>query len=246
METSRKTRARRRRTVQRMDNLAVAYLRVSTQDQAKYGVSLDAQRSSIQAFAAARGLTIASWHVEEGVSGSVAPEERPALGAALAELATGPAKTLLFMRVDRVGRDSYDLLGLVRRAKGEGWTLAACDGTVDITTPQGEAMFTTQAAFAQLEREMIRQRTREGMAEKRAQGVHVGRPTELSEDAVRRIVAERQAGSGWSAIARALNAEGITTARGKSWLPNGVRQVFHGTAAARILAELGGTLEDAA
>jgi DNA invertase Pin-like site-specific DNA recombinase len=237
MEISRNTRTRRRRTVERMTNLAVAYCRVSTDEQAKNGVSIDAQRSAIQAFAEARGLTIASWHVDEGVSGSVVPENRPALGAALAELATGPAGVLLFVRVDRVGRVAYDLLGLAKQAEREGWTLAACDGTVDLTTPQGRAMFTTQAAFGELEREMIRARTREGLAERRAQGVRLGRPSTLPESVVRRIVTEREAGAGWSAIARGLMADEVPTARGGAkWYPSAVQKVYEGQDAARLRA----------
>lgn len=235
MEISRNTRSRRRRNVERMTNLAVAYCRVSTDEQAKNGVSIDAQRSAIEAFAAARGLTIASWHVDEGVSGSVDPDNRPALGAALGELATGPAGVLLFVRVDRVGRVAYDLLGLAKRAEREGWTLAACDGTVDLTTPQGRAMFTTQAAFGELEREMIRARTREGLAERRAQGVRLGRPSTLPEDVVRRIVEERDGGRGWSAIARGLMDDDVPTARGgATWHPSAVQKVYNGQDAARV------------
>lgn len=235
MEISRNTRTRRRRTVTRMTNLAVAYCRVSTDEQAKNGVSLDAQRSAIEAFAAARGLTIASWHIEEGVSGSVNPENRPALGTALAELATGPAGVLLFVRVDRVGRVAYDLLGLAQRAEREGWTMAATDGTVDLTTPTGRTMFQMQGAFAELEREMIRQRTREGLAERRAQGVRLGRPSVLPDSVVARIVEEREAGGGWSAIARGLMADEVPTARGGAkWYPSAVQKVFEGQDAARL------------
>lgn len=237
MEITQKPSRRRRRTVERMTNLAVAYCRVSTDDQARNGVSLDAQRAAIEAFAAARGFTIASWHIEEGVSGSVAPENRPALGAALAELATGPAGVLLFLRVDRVGRVAYDLLGLAKRAEREGWTLASCDGSVDLTTPTGRTMFQMQSAFAELEREMIRQRTREGLAERRAQGVRLGRPSVLPESVVRRIVEERESGAGWSAIARGLMADGVPTARGGAkWYPSAVQKVFEGQDAAKLRA----------
>lgn len=238
METSRKPARRRRRTVKRVDNYAIAYLRVSTEDQAKNGAGLDAQRTAILTTAAARGLDIIAWHEDAGVSGKVDPMKRDGLRTALNDLATGPASVLLFGKADRVSRSVHHLSGLLEQAQHEGWTMAAADGSVDITTAQGVAMAQVSGVFAELERKMIGARTKEGMAEKRAQGVHLGRPTELGDDVVRRIVEERQAGGGWSAIARGLNEDGILTARGKSWFPNGVRQVYTGTAAARILAEL--------
>lgn len=247
METSRKTRARRTRNVTRVDNYAIGYIRVSTDKQVESGAGMAAQRTLIEAFAALHGLQIIDWFVEdEGVSGSIRPMARPAMSRALEALRTGPASVFLFKDQTRVGRNASDLLALRDRADGEGWRLASSDGKLDNSTPAGRLQFTILAGVAEYELEMIRSRTREALAEKKAAGVRLGAPAMLPLDVVRRIVAERQAGGGWSAIARALNAEGITTARGKSWFPNTVRQTYNGQAAARILAELGGTLEDAA
>ncbi|HET9326420.1 MAG TPA: recombinase family protein [Candidatus Eisenbacteria bacterium] len=228
-----------------MSNYAVAYLRVSTAEQAETGASLDAQRTAITAAAKARGLEIVAWHEDAGVSGKTAPEKRDGLSAALAALAAGPASVLLVAKLDRLVRSVHYLSGMVEQAQTQGWTMAAADGGIDLTTPQGVAMAQVSGVFAELERKLIGIRTSEGMAERRAQGVHVGRPTELSDDVVRRIVTGRRAGAGWSEIARTLNAEGVTTARGKTWLPNGVRQVFYGTAAARVRAQDARTLEAA-
>lgn len=236
---------RRRRTVERVSNYAVAYLRVSTAEQAETGASLDAQRTAITAAANARGLDVIAWHEDAGLSGKTDPDKRPGLSAALDSLTAGPGAVLLVAKLDRLVRSVHYLSLLVERAQSQGWTMAAADGGIDLTTPQGVAMAQVSGVFAELERKLIGIRTSEGMAERRAQGVHVGRPTELSDDVVRRIVAARRAGAGWSEIARTLNAEGVTTARGKTWLPNGVRQVFLGTAAARVRAEDGKALEAA-
>jgi DNA invertase Pin-like site-specific DNA recombinase len=235
METSRKPATRRRRTVKRVDNYAIAYLRVSTAEQVKSGAGLDAQRAAITATAAARGLEIIAWHADEGVSGATAPMNRPALSKALDELATGPGSVLLFGKADRVGRRASDLLALRDRAEHEGWTLASADGAVDLTTPHGKLMFTMLAGVAEMERDLIRSRTREGLAAKREQGVRLGRPSTLPASVVARIVEERDAGAGWSAIARGLMADGVPTARGgATWHPSAVQKVFNGQDAARV------------
>ncbi|WP_127354357.1 recombinase family protein [Actinacidiphila soli] len=186
-----KTGTARRARNARTPNLAVGYLRVSTEEEVKSGAGLDAQRTEIDTFAAARGLTIGEWYVDEGVSGGTAPMKRPALGAALEALRTGPASMLLFRRSDRVWRRASDLLALRDRAEEEGWQMAAADGSVDNSTPHGRLMFTQLAGFTEVERDLIRSRTREGLAAKRAAGVRLGRPSSLPPEVVARIVAER-------------------------------------------------------
>lgn len=87
-------------------------------------------------------------------------------------------------------------------------------------------MATTMAAVGELERGLIGQRTREGMAQKKLEGVVMGRPKTLPADVAERIVAERAAGASWPAIARGLNADGIPTAQGgTAWWPATCRKI---------------------
>jgi DNA invertase Pin-like site-specific DNA recombinase len=239
METSRKTTRRRRRTVERVSTYAIGYLRVSTDEQAKSGAGLDAQRTAIELAAKSRGLEIIAWHVDEGVSGTVKPASRPELAAALAALATGPASALIFGKMDRVSRNAKVLLDLRDLADEQGWVLSSADGSIDNTTPHGRMFFVQLAAMAEMERDLISARTREALSEKRAQGVRLGRPSALPESVVRRIVTERVAGAGWSAIARGLMADGVPTARGgATWHASAAQKVFLGQDAARIVVEL--------
>lgn len=236
--TTSQTTPKSRRRTKRDPNSAIGYLRVSTEEQVRSGAGLDAQRAAIEAFAAQRGLEVIAWHVDEGVSGAKAPMSRPALAAALEDLATGPGSVLLFGKADRVGRRAADLLALRERAEREGWTLASADAQVDLTTPAGRMMFTMLAGVAEMERELIQARTREGLAAKRAQGVRLGRPATLPADVVTRIVEEREAGRGWSAIAADLTAEGVPTARGGAkWYPATVQKVWNGQDAAKHRTE---------
>src|ERR1019366_6905619 len=107
-----------------------------------------------------------------------------------------------------------------------GWALVALDCAVDTTTPAGEAMANVLATFAQFERRLISQRTRDALAIKRAQGVQLGRRREGPQAIARRIATERRAGNTLTAIAEGLNADGIPTAHGGSrWWPSTVRAI---------------------
>jgi DNA invertase Pin-like site-specific DNA recombinase len=98
---------------------------------------------------------------------------------------------------------------------------------VDTTTPAGEAMANVLATFAQFERRLIGQRTREALAVKRAEGVRLGRPRETPDEVVERILAERQGKATLQAIADGLNRDKVPTVRGGAkWWPATVRAVL--------------------
>jgi DNA invertase Pin-like site-specific DNA recombinase len=103
----------------------------------------------------------------------------------------------------------------------------ALDLGVDTTTAAGEMMANVLASFAQYERRIIGQRTRDALAIKRAQGVRLGRPRTLAGDVRARIVAEREEGRSLRAIAAGLDVDGVATAQGGArWYPSTVRAVL--------------------
>ncbi len=208
----------------------IGYVRVSTAEQADSGLGLAAQRATIEAEAARKGWTVAAIYEDAGVSGK-SLSGRPALADALDALDRGEASALIVAKLDRLSRSVHDAAGLLDRASRKGWGLIAADLGVDTTTPSGEAMANVMATFAQLERRLIGERTKAALAAKRAQGTKLGRPATLPATVVGRILAEHAAGSGWSAIARGLNADGIPTAQGgKAWYPATVRYVHDANA----------------
>lgn len=203
----------------------IAYLRVSTEEQGESGAGLAAQRRAILAEAEKRGWENIEW-VEEVVSTKL--RRRPALERILERLKAGEAQVLCTAKCDRLCRSLLEFAGIMATARKEGWTLVALDCPVDLTTPTGEAMASVMAVFAQLERRLIGERTRNALAERRAQGVQLGRRrSEHVPGSVRaRIAAEHARGASYAAIARTLNDEGVQTAHGgRLWYAQTVRRM---------------------
>ncbi len=201
-----------------------AYVRVSTDDQARNGVGLDAQRQRILEEAERRGWEV-TWFVDEGFGGAV--RDRPALQEALDGLGEGVFETLVAAKLDRLSRSVVHLGSLLEQAEAEGWDVALLDFDVDTSKPTGRLVAHVLAAVAEFERQRIRERTREALAQVKARGVRLGRPRQLSDETVGRIVSQR--GDGWTlkAIADALNDEEVATAQGgRSWWPSTVRAVL--------------------
>ncbi len=203
--------------------LALGYVRVSTAEQVDNGASLDAQRAALTAEADRRG-----WDLEivadEGLSAKTM--NRPALQHALDRLDRGEADSLLSIRLDRISRSVADFAGLIDRAGRQGWGMVLLSPALDLADPAGRFTANVLASAAQYERELIGARTREGMAQRKAEGVQLGRPRTLADEVVASIVEARNAGSGWSDIARVLNDSDVPTAQGgRVWHPATVRKV---------------------
>ncbi len=204
---------------------AIGYLRVSTDDQAGSGAGLAVQRAAILAEAERRGWHLVDVIEDAGFSGKSL--KRPGIMAALEALRSKRADTLVVAKLDRLSRPMLDFAALMQRSTKEGWCLVALDLGVDTTTPAGEAMANVMATFAQFERRLISQRTKDALAVKRAQGVRLGRRSTLSRDTVVRIVQERGEGSTLQAIADGLTSDGVVTGQGgKRWYPSSVRAVI--------------------
>jgi DNA invertase Pin-like site-specific DNA recombinase len=201
----------------------VGYCRVSTDEQGDSGLGLAAQRSAIEAECERRNWQLVAMH-EDVLSGRTM--KRPGVAAALAAVESGEAGALVVAKLDRLSRSLVDFAALMTRAQSGGWNLVALDLGIDLSTPAGEFMANVMASAAQWERRIIGQRTRDALAVKRANGQKLGRPSSIDPAIAARIVADHEAGAGWSELARALNAEGVPTARGGTqWHPSTVRAV---------------------
>jgi len=212
----------------------LGYVRVSTDEQYSRGGGLAAQRSAIKAEVERRGWELAGI-VGEAAGASSATLERAGLKAALEQLDRGEAHVLVVAKLDRLSRSVAQGAQVMDRAKRRGWSLVALDFGLDTTTPAGEMVANVILSTAQYERRLIGERTKAALAAKREQGVRLGRPQVLSDDVVRRVLAERATGCSFRAIGAGLEADGIPTARGgTTWHASAVRAVCESQAAHRL------------
>lgn len=201
----------------------IGYRRVSTQEQATNGHGLDAQRDAITEHAERKGWTV-EWIEDEGATGG---KINPGLRRALDLLRLGLADALVVTKMDRLARSVANAADVIAAAQAQGWDLIVLDLGMDLSTPSGKAMAQMLSVFAELEREMISTRTKEGLAAARAKGKQIGRPSSIPTDLRRRIVRDREAGASFASIAAQLTTEGILTPTGKTtWDESVVRRSY--------------------
>lgn len=210
---------------------AIAYLRVSTDEQADSGLGLDAQRASVTAAAQRLGVAVKAVHVDGGMSGALSLARRPVLLRAVSSVQRGDI--LLVAKRDRLSRDAFEIAVIERDLKKHGARVvsAAGEGT-DNDTAESVLFRGIIDNVAQYERQIGRDRTKRSLAAKRAKGERSGTLPfgfELGADGVhlqpapaeQRIVASALALSdarrSTRQIAADLNAQGFTTRRGTEW-----------------------------
>ena len=151
----------------------VGYARVSTAEGAQV---LDRQRDALAAAGCARVF-------EDRASGARGADGRPGLAACLDWLRAGDV--LVVLDLDRLGRLAGELVALIDALAAREVGFRALNAPMDTTTPQGRAFLQIQAAFAEMERNVIRQRVREGLAAARARGRRGGRPRVMTPERLR-------------------------------------------------------------
>jgi len=151
--------------------VAIAYIRVSTDEQR---LGPEAQRASIEAWAAREGVQVAAWHVDQGVSGGSSIEARAGLCAALASLGQHGAGLLVVAKRDRIARDVVIAATVERVAASNGAAVVSAAGEGNGTGPADAFMRTVIDGAAAYERALIRARTKAALAAKASKGERVG------------------------------------------------------------------------
>ena len=215
----------------------VSYIRVSTAQQSRSGLGMDAQRAAIARFVEAEGCEVTAEYVEvETGKGADALDRRPQLAAALAAARKAKAAVLV-AKLDRLSRDVHFISGLM--AHRVPFIVAELGADAD------PFMLHLYAALAEKERTLIADRTRVALAAKKAAGAKLGNRTNLAEAQAKGVATNQEAAArfaanvlpvirqmqatgatGYRAIAAALNARGVRSPRGGEWHPTTVRNLM--------------------
>jgi DNA invertase Pin-like site-specific DNA recombinase len=149
---------------------AAIYLRVSTT-----GQTVENQRRELEVAAEARGWTITTTYVDEGISGAKGRDKRPQLDLMLKDAVWRKFDVVMIWAVDRLGRSLTDLVSSMQELHGAKVDLFVLQQGLDTTTPSGRAMFGMLGVFSEFERSMIQERVKSGLARAKAAGKTLGR-----------------------------------------------------------------------
>lgn len=157
---------------------AVCYVRVSTDEQAATGHSIDAQVAAVRAYCALRGFAVADVIIDAGVSGAVPLSQRPGGSLLLAAAArrAGP-RHVVCIKLDRAFRSASDCLQVTAEWERRGVSLHLTDlggQAVDTSSAMGRFMLTVLAGAAELERNLNGERVSAAMQQMRTQGLYTG------------------------------------------------------------------------
>jgi DNA invertase Pin-like site-specific DNA recombinase len=220
---------------------AIGYCRVSTADQADFGVSLDAQTEKIRVWSVANGYELADVLVDRGLSGGRC-DNRPALQEALKAVSRGDS--LVVYSLSRLARSTRDTLMIAESLERKGADLVSLSERLDTTTSAGKMLFRMLAVLSEFERDVISERTSMAMEQLRRSGKYLGgfdpygfRCVEGELEAIpeeQRVIqmVQRLRGEGQSlgSIGKRLLETGITTRTGKPFQPVQIARILKASA----------------
>jgi DNA invertase Pin-like site-specific DNA recombinase len=180
------------------------YLRVSTADQ-----NTDVQRQQLTEFAARRGWTVTAVYEDIGISG--AKDSRPELNRLMADAHKRRFDIVAVWKFDRFARSVSHLLRALETFGSLGIDFVSFSESVDTSTPYGKMTFTVLGAVAELERSLIAERTRAGVALARKRGKTLGRPRVAVD--VAQVKTLRLSGMSWDSISVRLGVSRETLRR---------------------------------
>lgn len=150
-------------------------------------------------------LTNAGWAIDywfaDTISGKSASSQRPAFRELLTKIRDG--ETLLVSKLDRLGRDAIDVLQTVRDLGARNIKVVVHQlGSTDLTSPAGKLLLSMLAAVAEMERDLLIERTQAGLTRAKAEGKKLGRPSKIAPEQRSDILMSLSEGASISALAR--------------------------------------------
>lgn len=225
---------------------AIGYVRVSTAGQANEGVSLEAQRAKLEAWATLNGCELSAIHVDAGISGGRA-DNRPALQQAITDACNAKVGLVVYS-LSRLARSTKDAIDIAERLDKSGADLVSLSESIDTTSAAGKMVFRMLAVLAEFERDQISERTATAMQHKRSNGEYTGGVVPYGwrlaadgstleahegEQAIREAAIElKSAGLSLAKVGERLAAEGLLPRSGGRWHAKTVRDLIRTRAAA--------------
>jgi DNA invertase Pin-like site-specific DNA recombinase len=224
---------------------AVAYIRVSSDEQAEAGVSLDAQAAKLRAYSQVRGLELVEVISDPAVSGHTPLGERAGGRRLLGLVEAGTVEHVLAVKLDRLFRNALNCLQLVEIWSRQGVGLHILDmggNAVDTSSAMGKMFLTMAAGFAEMERNLMAERTKAALERERGErlGGHLpygyevvaGSKLLLESEADKKLMARakrlQRQGLSVRAIAEKLAREGYVTRRGRPMTKSTVGNLLKG------------------
>jgi len=169
-----------------------AYARVSTKEQTTENQRIEIERA---------GYKVDYWYADEGVSGKLSALQRPEFAKLLQQIRDG--ETLVVAKLDRLGRDAQDVLATVKALASRRIEVIVLQlGKLDLASAAGKLMLTMLAAVAEMERDLLVERTQSGLARAKAEGKILGRPSKTTDVQRKQIISDYAAGTSVSELAR--------------------------------------------
>ena len=169
-----------------------AYGRVSTNQQTAENQRLEIINA---------GFLIDYWFADEGVSGKVCANQRPQFSQMLDKIRDG--ETLVVSKLDRLGRDSIDVLQTVQSLSERNIKVIVLQlGNTDLSSPTGKLLLTMLVAVASMERDLLVERTQAGLMRAKAEGKRLGRPSKTTPEQKAEIALRRNNGESVASLAR--------------------------------------------
>ena len=203
---------------------AVGYVRVSTEGQAENGVSLDMQRQKVEAYCHLHELDLIELITDDGYSaGSL---DRPGMQRLLAMVDEGAVDAVVVYKLDRISRRTKHMLDLVDRFELANVAFHSIQESLDTKSAIGRFVLRTLASLAEMERDLISERTRDALQHAKASGKHMGRIGFQNTTVLQEMKTRHKQGWSYREIARDLNARQVPTDRGGRWASATVRQMI--------------------
>lgn len=218
---------------------AIGYVRVSTEEQAREGYSLDNQRKDISDYCQYKGWDLVDIYADEGISGA-GMDERIGLLRALKLLHTRKINYLVVWKLSRLSRKVADVVRITERLDHNETFLISVKDNIDTSSPMGKPFLYIASIFAEMERDSMIIQVKGGMEQKAREGRWNGGISpigyrlqekelvidEVEAEIVKTIFTEYLKDNGYKAIAKLLNDQGYKTRKGFAFSGGTVKEIL--------------------